>query len=278
VRSLFLPALVLLIACSKTSDDGQDQPIGSAGTPAGAGGATSGGSTNQPSGGSSGSDAGSGGSPSGSGGALAGSGGTAGSASGSFIFDNTTSINGLVPELIGAPVVEDRGQGASLCFDGDDGIVLDTNPVAGLVAFTIEVLFRPESVSAAEPVLNQPRFVHIETAAAARATIEARVNDTQFYLDTYLLNGAQSLTLIDETKVHPVGAWYWAALTYADGQMRHFVEGVEDANGSLSIAPLGPGKISIGVRQNLVHWFKGCVRELHAQAGALPPESLQRVQ
>ena len=84
--------------------------------------------------------------------------------------------------------------------------------------------------------------------------------------------------MIDETKVHPVATWYWTALSYADGQMRHFVEGVEDASGSVTVAPLGPGKISIGVRQNLQYWFKGCVRELRVTSGALPPESLQRVE
>jgi Concanavalin A-like lectin/glucanases superfamily len=199
-------------------------------------------------------------------------------ANGSWIIDNTTSIHGFVPQLIGAPVVENGDQGAALCFDGDDGIVLDANPLEGLAAFTLEVLFMPEAVSAAETALIEPRFVHIESATGDRATVEARVNDGEFYLDTFLKSGTQSLTLIDETKVHPVGAWYWSALSYADGQMRHFVEGVEDASGAVTVAPLGPGKISIGVRQNLQYWFKGCVRELRVTPEALPPELLQRVQ
>lgn len=212
----------------------------------------------------------------------AGNDGGAGDAGGgagatSWILDGTASIHGLPPMLIGAPTPTATEQGQSLCFDGDDGVVLPANPLEGLAAFTLELLFRPDAVGATEPLLAQPRIVHVETDDASRATIEARVTATDFYLDTFLLSGAQSRTLADATRTHPVGAWHWAALTYADGQMRHFADGVEDAAGAVTIPPLGPGKVSVGVRQNLQYFFKGCVRELRVTPVALPAAELQRV-
>jgi hypothetical protein len=205
-------------------------------------------------------------------------GGSGGSSAGAerWILDSTTSISGMVPTLIGAPAATDTDRGTSLCFDGDDAVVLARNPVEGMTAFTLELLFRPDAVTTAEPALAEPRIVHVETAEASRATIEARVGAADFYLDTFLLSGTQSLTLVDATRTHPVGQWHWAALTYDGAQMRHFVDGAEDAAGAVAIAPLGAGSTSIGVRQNLVYWFKGCAHELRASAGALGADRLQR--
>jgi hypothetical protein len=59
--------------------------------------------------------------------------------------------------------------------------------------------------------------------------------------------------------------------------MRHFVNGTEEASGELSFAPLGSGRVSLGVRQNQVSWFKGCIRELRISPIALAPEALQKV-
>jgi hypothetical protein len=204
------------------------------------------------------------------------SGGSGGAANAEvWAVDNTASIAGLTPVLIGAPTVTPGTQGQAVCFDGDDGLLLDRNPIESLSAFTLQVLFQPLAVTTAEASLNQPRFLHIEDAAGARATLEARVNETQFYLDTFLQSAGASSTLIDDSKVHPVGQWYWAALSYSDGQMRHYLNAVEEAAAAVSIAPLGPGKMSLGVRQNLVHWFKGCIRELRISATALPAGALQ---
>jgi hypothetical protein len=58
--------------------------------------------------------------------------------------------------------------------------------------------------------------------------------------------------------------------------MRHFVDGVEDANGTVTVPVFGAGKMSLGVRQNLVNWFKGCIREVRITATALPPAQLQK--
>jgi hypothetical protein len=208
-------------------------------------------------------------------GGATGAGGTAGVVTADrWIIDNTTSIHGNTPMLLGSPQVMTSPQGDTLCFDGDDAIVLNVNPVEGLAAFTLEVLLRIDSVTTA--ALNQPRYLHIETNDASRVTMEARVTETNWYLDTFLLSGAQSRTLADATKVHPVDQWTWTALTYAGGQMRHFVDGVEDANGTVTVPAFGPGKMSLGVRQNLMYWFKGCIREVRITNAALAAAELQR--
>jgi hypothetical protein len=207
---------------------------------------------------------------SGSGGAVGG----AAAPNGAWVLDNLTSIAGLTPEVWGGPTLTQTPYGVALCFDGDDGIVLPKNPLEGFGAFTLQVLFRPDPVVEGETALAEPRFIHIETSAADRATIEARVDSTQFYLDTFISSAGQSKTLSDESRRHAVGQWHWGALSYADGMMHHYVDGVVDASAALSAGPLGPGKTSLGVRQNHVYWFKGCIRELRFTPAALPSESL----
>jgi hypothetical protein len=234
-----------------------------------AAGTGSGGANGAGTGGSAGGTAGAGGSP-----GAAGSGG--GGAPDRWIIDNTTSIHDNAPTMVhGSPQVVSSPQGDALCFDGDDAVVLNANPVQGLAAFTVEVFMRIDAVTSA--AFNQPRYLHVETSDASRLTMEARVTDASWYLDTFLLSsGGQSRTLIDAAKVHPVGQWVWTALTYEGGQMRHFVDGVEDANGTVTIPALGAGKVSLGVRQNLVNWFQGCIREVRVTPAALPPAELQR--
>lgn len=209
------------------------------------------------------------------GGGAGGGGGAAGTpAPERWLIDSVTTIHGLTPMVLGSPVVTATPHGDALCFDGDDAVVLDDHPLDGLGAFTLEALVRIDGVT--DAAFNQPRYLHIEaTTGPARATLEARVTETSFYLDTFLLAGTASRTLVDSAKLHPVGQWTWTALTYDGATMRHFVDGVEDANGALAVPAFGPGKLSLGVRQNLMYWFKGCIREVRVTAAALPAAQLQ---
>jgi hypothetical protein len=214
----------------------------------------------------------------GSGGTVTPDGGDAAPAPASerWLIDNLTAINGLTPMVLGNPLVTSTPHGDALCFDGDDAVVVDDHPLEGLGAFTLEALVRIDGVTV--DALNQPRFLHIETPGPARATLEARVTDTSFHLDTFLLAGAASRTLVDSTKLHPVGQWTWVALGYDGTTMRHYVDGAEDAGGPVAVPAFGAGKMSLGVRQNLMYWFVGCIRELRVTAAALSPADLQRVQ
>jgi hypothetical protein len=115
-----------------------------------------------------------------------------------------------------------------------------------------------------------------EQATESRALVELRSVAENWYLDTYLHAPTSQLTLITPGNLHPNGKWYWAALCYDGVTMRHCVNGVEEAKGPVTFAPLGAGRTSLGVRQNQVSWFRGRLRELRVSPVALLNADLQR--
>src|SRR5438477_6976299 len=59
--------------------------------------------------------------------------------------DNLKEIGGVKVTVFGNPGVVQSKQGKSIVFDGTrDGILLETNPIENLKAFTIEAIFRPD--------------------------------------------------------------------------------------------------------------------------------------
>jgi hypothetical protein len=188
--------------------------------------------------------------------------------------DNVASVGGFQPEVWGSPrAVVENGRRA-LCFDGqDDGLLLPTNPIAGLARFTIEILFRPDGDGPAEQ-----RFLHIQDERERRVLIETRVTDQRtFALDTFLRDtDANKLTLLDRTLVQPTDRWHWAALVYDGATMSHYVDAAKQLSGAVIFPPMDAGRMSLGVRQNRVHWFKGCIAQVRVTAAALPATDLQR--
>jgi hypothetical protein len=192
-----------------------------------------------------------------------------------WIVDNTTSIGGHVPTLVGAPKVKKTTLGKAVCFNGEsDGLFFDVNPIAGMGTLTVEVLFQPALGGAAEQ-----RFVHLEETSPAsyRAMVETRLNSSDFYLDTFLKSPGGNKTLVNAKATHPLDTWYWAALVYDGTTMRHYVNGVEDASDTVAFSALGPGKSALGVRLNKVSWFKGCIREVLFTPKALGANELQKL-
>jgi hypothetical protein len=59
-------------------------------------------------------------------------------------------------------------------------------------------------------------------------------------------------------------------MTYDGERFRSFVNGVEQGSAEVKLTPNGPGKTSIGVRQNRVYHFKGAMREARFSRRALP--------
>jgi hypothetical protein len=137
----------------------------------------------------------------------------------------------------------------------------------------MEALIRPEAGGTPEQ-----RFLHIQDDAGSRSLMEIRLTDSGWALDTFLysVKNGKSLPLLDRTKLHPAGQWTWVALVYAHGHMAHYINGVKELEGDVTIPALGAGKISLGVRQNKVFWFKGAIREVRITSAALAPEQLQR--
>lgn len=171
-----------------------------------------------------------------------------------------STIGGHTPQVLGNPRVVTEGGRTAICFDGrHDGLLLPMNPIEGWPRFTIEVTFRPDADGPAEQ-----RFLHIEDDAGRRALLETRVNDDGAWaLDTFLhASQAERLTLLDRAIVQPTDRWYRVALVYDGRTMSHRVDGRKQLEGAVVFPPMSAGRVSLGVRQNLVHWFKGCIAEV----------------
>jgi len=184
--------------------------------------------------------------------------------------DNLKKIGGHMIEILGQPKVVKTDNGKAIEFDGvDDGIFIETNPLAGAKAFTIEAWFRPDPGGPAEQ-----RWLHVEDLenVESRAMLETRVSKDLWFLDTFLKSGDNRLPLYAENFKHPIGRWYHVALVYDGTEMRHYIDGKLELSGKIAIKPFGRGRTSIGVRQNKVYWFKGAVRKVRFSHTALKPE------
>lgn len=192
--------------------------------------------------------------------------------------DRLEQIGGHAVTLVGSPRVEASEVGDATVFDGArDGVFVSAVPIAGAKVFTIEVLLSP-----AEGGGKEQRFFHVQDADGRRALLELRVNGAGgWWLDTFLRTNLdpadKGLVLIDPNRVHPTGRWYWVAMRYDGAQLTSYVNGQKELAGEAKLIPLGDGKVSLGVRQNLVSWFKGAIREVRFHRAALPEERLQRI-
>jgi hypothetical protein len=183
--------------------------------------------------------------------------------------DDARLIGGHTAEVLGSPQVRRHEGRNALCFDGrSDGVFVPVNPIAGWPQFTIEVLFQPDGDGPEEQ-----RFLHIQDDQQRRALIETRLTKSNTWaLDTFLHATTENrLTLLDRTKVQPTDRWYRVALVYDGRTMSHYVDGVKQLEGAVEFSPTGPGRISLGVRQNKIHWFKGCIAEVRFTASASYP-------
>jgi hypothetical protein len=185
--------------------------------------------------------------------------------------DSLTSIGGHAVTRLGTPRVVSTPAGPAIEFNGrTDGLVLETNPLEGLQTFTVEAQFEPAADGPEEQ-----RFLHIEEHETGnRALLETRLAGGRWSLDSFLNSGGSSLALIDRAKTHAAGQWHVASLVYDGVEMRHYVDGVQEASGPVAFAPLGSGRTSLGVRLNQVSWFKGRLRLVRVTPQALPPDRL----
>jgi hypothetical protein len=135
----------------------------------------------------------------------------------------------------------------------------------------VEAVFEP-----APDGPEEQRFIHIsEDGSERRLMMETRIlPDHTWAFDTYLRMDAPGLTLLDRAKTHPGASWHAGALTYDGRTMTSYVDGVKELSGGVAFEPLKAGKISIGVRQNLVSWFKGRIRLIRISPDALPAGQL----
>ncbi len=179
------------------------------------------------------------------------------------------TIGGFPVTLIGNPILIQTDKGDAIEFDGvDDGLLIGSNPLAGASEFTIEVVFKPYPGG-----LEEQRFVHMEQDDNNRALIELRSKpDEDWFLDTFIKSGASSKALLAEDYPHVSNEWWNACLVYKNNVMTHYVNGIEELTGEVFFQEVSSGITSLGVRQNLVSWYKGAIRTLKITHKALLPE------
>lgn len=181
-----------------------------------------------------------------------------------------------IDSISGAPRRFATPLGDAVAFDGKaDAFFLGTNPLAGMEEVTVEVIFRQDS-----DALFEQRFLHMGTVRGGRIMFETRVNpDRTWYLDTFIrLDPETSLVLIDSLQCHPTDRWYNLAMVVADGRATSYVDGVQQLTGEIPYREIAEGITSVGVRQNLVCWFKGALYRIRITPRALRPDEFLRDQ
>lgn len=134
--------------------------------------------------------------------------------------------------IAGNPKLIEYKKVKALEFNGlNDGIFLDKLPISGLNVFTIEAIFKPESGGNFEQ-----RFFHSGEIRGDRVLLEIRSTATDWYFDAFVQSGAQKMTLIDPTMLHPLNQWVHVAYVVDHGKLSTYVNGQRSWKGrSLSI-------------------------------------------
>jgi len=192
-----------------------------------------------------------------------------------WVVDNTTSIGGFTPTVLGSPTVTTMDAGTAVCFDGTmDGLVLATNPIQGMQRFTVETLVYPEFTGTLEP-----RLIHIggSSAMSARLGIQMHANPSGTWHALIGFFSAGIETDIEDTAYnHPANQWYWLAVTYDGQTARVYVNGVLENSFDLTFNPMPAGSTSLGTRQNGQYYFPGCMRDVEFFNSALPASQLEK--
>ena len=164
-----------------------------------------------------------------------------------------------VEKTVGSPKMVMTPLGEVVLFNDSDAYFLNINPLKGLDQFTLEVVFKPDD----DGRFDQ-RFLHIGTVTGERLMFEIRVNpDSSWYFDTHIaLSNGFEKTMMNRRLTHPTNRWYHAALVIDGMHAAVYINGVIEFNEPLVFIPINNGVASIGVRQNLISWFKGSMYRL----------------
>ena len=184
-----------------------------------------------------------------------------------WTFDRLDRVGGHQTTVLGDPRVVDTPVGKAVEFDGvDDALLVDVHPLAGAETFTWEAIFRPDG---GRP---EQRWFHLQEAGTDnRMLFEIRVTGGQWYLDSYGHSGDAEKALMNRDRLHPLGTWYRVAAVYDGREFRNYVNGTQEGAAEIRFAPQGPGRSSIGVRINLVDYFKGAIHLARFTRRALSP-------
>jgi hypothetical protein len=190
-----------------------------------------------------------------------------------WTFDRLDRIAGHKTTVRGHPRVVETPVGKAVEFNGvDDALMVDAHPLAGAETFTWEAIFRPDGGAAAQ------RWFHLqESGSDNRMLFEIRVIDGRWYFDSFVHSGDADKALINRERLHAVGAWYHVAAVYDGREFRNYVNGEQEGAAEIHFAPQRPGRSSIGVRINLVDYFKGAIHVARFTRRVLPPSAFLRI-
>lgn len=190
-----------------------------------------------------------------------------------WTFDRLDRIGGHPTRVLGSPRVIDTPIGKATEFDGvDDALFVEVHPLAGAKTFTWEAIFRPDGGN------REQRWFHLQEADSEnRMLFEIRVVGDRWLLDSYNFSTAGNRALMNRSSLHPLGVWYHVAAVYDGKVFSNYVNGVQDGSAEVELTPQGSGRSSIGVRINLVDYFKGAIHSARFTRRALPPTLFLKV-
>jgi hypothetical protein len=175
--------------------------------------------------------------------------------------------------IAGAPEIVRYNNKKAVAFNGSsDAIFIEEMPLSGLEQFTIEMIFNPYSGGNFEQ-----RFLHCGETNGDRVLLELRSTPAGWYFDAFIKVKDQGTTLIEPSLLHPSDQWYHIAYTIDRGKLETWINGKKELEGNVVMVPLTGGKTSIGVRQNLVSWFKGAIYKIRITPGVLKPKQFMHL-
>ena len=190
-----------------------------------------------------------------------------------WTFDRVDRVGGHPTTVLGSPRVIETPIGTAIEFDGiGDALVVDVHPLAGATTFTWEAIFRPDGGN------REQRWFHLQEAGSDnRMLFEIRTVDDRWFLDSFNFSTTGSGTLMNKNSLHPLGGWYHVAAVYDGKVFSNYVNGVRDGSAEVELSPQGSGRSSIGVRINLVDYFKGAIHLARFTRRALSPAAFLKV-
>jgi hypothetical protein len=180
------------------------------------------------------------------------------------------------------PVIIKTEYGKAACFNGiNDGFLVKGSPLRNTAAWTLEVIFKPDSSFNLHNL--EQRFLHIaqNSTAAERLLFEIRLLKNQKWaFDLYLSSGKRSLVLLDtihDATLHTANQWHHVAVVYGNTRATTYIDGVRELSDTVSFRPPLNAQTSIGARQNPKSWFKGTIRLMKATPRALIPSEFLNI-
>jgi Concanavalin A-like lectin/glucanases superfamily len=188
-------------------------------------------------------------------------------------FDDTASLGGHATKVLGHPKVIATPMGKAIAFNGvDDGLFADVHPLAGAETWTWEMVFKPDADGGAEQRIFHLQSIDPATGkdvAQERMLFEIRIRDGQWCLDSFATSGGQSKALLNCEKKYPFGKWYRVTTVYDGKSLKNYVGDELQGEGEVKLVPQRPGHFSVGVRMNLVDWYKGAIYSTRFTRSAL---------